>query len=223
MSSAVQFQPGKVRRVLRGVAAAIALGAISLHAGAGTVYKCTAADGKVTFRDTPCEGAGDQTEMGARMRAKPAPAATPEPAPESDNSDLPPPGAAEICGRWAPPKWKLAVTAPPKAAPAAPVDPEQAGKPDPLGVQTACSAMISDCVNKDGNPHNTLDACFQSAPRCATQKPWQEATTCCPTSCWKQYSDLRTQCVDGPSAFKRVLYDEHCVPGTSQMSGQPPH
>jgi len=57
-------------------------------AGAATVYKCTGADGRVTFQDRPCARAQRQDIV---ELADPAPAAPPPPRPASDERDPSPP------------------------------------------------------------------------------------------------------------------------------------
>jgi hypothetical protein len=66
----------------------------ALPAGAATVYKCTGADGRVTFQDRPCPGKQRQELV---PLADPTPAAPPPPRAVSDDRDSgdsqPPPPA----------------------------------------------------------------------------------------------------------------------------------
>ena len=83
-------------------------------------------------------------------------------------------------------------------------------KRDLLSVISACQAMIAQCFQRDGDPRNSFDACFNSAPRCRTAKPWEEDAPCCPDACWQRYGDQRRQCVDPLSASLKVFYDQRC-------------
>ena len=71
----------------------------ALPAGAATVYKCTGADGRVTFQDRPCPGNQRQELV---PLADPAPAAPLPPRPAGDDRDStsqpPPPAPAPLPG-----------------------------------------------------------------------------------------------------------------------------
>lgn len=82
-----------------------------------------------------------------------------------------------------------------------------------------CSSMLTNCYRKNGDPKNSMDACFNSAPRCPTSRPWEEGKACCPESSWQAYSDLRRHCVDPAAASHRALFTEHCVPGGAELLG----
>jgi hypothetical protein len=90
-------------------------------------------------------------------------------------------------------------------------------KPDAMSILVTCSAMLTGCYRKNGDPKNSMDACFNSAPRCATARPWEEGKACCPEACWQKYSDLRRRCVDPLTAQDKALFAEHCVPGVADM------
>ena len=214
------------------VAAALTCG----DAAGATVYKCTSSAGEVEFRDRPCDAATTQREIAistpAPSRAPPASTAPAAPA------DKKTPVAAEAepkdCTNWAPPPYTVEVTPPPEPDfTGFPVDDEgrpilakgagidivaaSRDKPDPISVQSTCAAMIDHCFLRDKNPRNSMDACFNSAPRCRTERPWEEAKPCCPQSCWQKYAELRRRCVDPFSASTKALFDEHCVPGVSDL------
>lgn len=209
---------------------------------AAAVYKCTSAAGAVEFRDRPCDAAATQREITIAVPKSsasrtPAPAAAPEVA---DKSATIAPAEPKDCSNWAPPAYTVEVMPPPVPdftgfpvdhdgrpilAKGAGIDLVAASrdKPDPIAVQSACAAMIDHCFLKDRNPRNSIDACFNSAPRCKTARPWEEGRACCPQTCWQKYAELRHRCVDPFSASTKALFDEHCVPGVAeQLEGRTP-
>jgi hypothetical protein len=214
------------------VVAVLAL--LDYTATAGTIYKCTAADGSVGFRDKPCDTAAAQSEVSVRNstgfgNAQSAAEATPA-AEVADTSE--PAAERKDCSDWVAPPWPVDVAPPPEPDLSAyPKDAD--GQPivlsganvqlvavtrrDAMSVQSECSAMVDGCFHKDNNPRNSYDACFKSAPRCASARPWEENKACCPEACWQRYSDLRRECVDPFSASTRVFFKDHCVPGTADL------
>jgi hypothetical protein len=136
------------------------------------------------------------------------------------------------CHTWIAPPYTVEVQAPPKRdLSALPKDEDGRSivmpgpginlvvndKPDAISVTNTCSAMIAGCWHRDNDPHNSMDACFNSAPRCATARPWEETKACCPESCWQKYADLRRNCVDPLTASRKALFDDHCVPDAREM------
>jgi len=79
-----------------------------------------------------------------------------------------------------------------------------------------CAAMVTHCVDL---PTKTLDACMFSVPRCKTDKPWDEATACCPTACWDRYELLRKAGVSPIASFDQVLFVKSCMPGAPALIG----
>jgi hypothetical protein len=203
-------------------AAALALGGAPSPADARAIYKCTLADGKTVFSDTPCKETSSQQEL--QMRGGTAVpsgvAAAPEAGPAAPAAE---PGTCP----WTPPEREVRVEQPRK------IDPEQlphdasgkpveifVGKRGPMSVAGTCSAMVSACSQKSDDPARAMDACFKSAPHCATERPWEEQQACCPQACWEKYADLRHHCVDASSASYKALFEAHCVPGTANVQAQ---
>lgn len=214
------------------------LAALATHAFGGTVYKCTAADGSVAYRDKPCEDSTTQREISVPVGHGPSSAA-PEPAPQATldarpmNAGPDAAGAPKDCSNWIPPPRTVEVDPPPPPPDYSAYPKDEQGntivvpgglvnlvvndKPDAITVANTCSQMITKCWRKNNDPAYSMDACFNSAPRCATSRPWEEAKACCPDSCWQRYADLRRQCVDPLSASSRALFDDHCVPGAAEL------
>lgn len=202
--------------------AAFALGLLSTDAAGRTLFKCTLPDGKIAYKDSPCDTQADQQQI--QMRAgtqkalntaapaetapKEAPVAAPEPI------LVPKALAPTDCSNWTPPKDAVDVAQPSNTSVLV------SQKPDAMTVANACSAMILECAKKGDDPKTAIDACFKSAPRCTTPKPWEESKACCPDACWQKYSELRRKCVDPSSASTRALYDGHCAPGPPESDTQ---
>jgi len=220
------------------VCCALLLAQFVASAMAGTIYKCTAADGMIAFRDQPCESAAAQAEVSVHSTTQFGGAAATsagEAQTESDTGPAATPSApAKDCSDWIPPPWQVEVAPPPQVDLSAyPRDAD--GQPiivpgqdinlvavtperrDAMSVQEECTAMIDACFHKDNDKHNSYDACFKSAPRCKSSRPWEESKPCCPDVCWQKYADLRRQCVDPFGASTRVFFDDHCVPGVTGM------
>jgi len=190
---------------------------------ARAIYKCALADGKTVFSDTPCKESSSQQEMQMRGGAAVPTAAA---APEADPAKVPlEPGTCA----WTPPEGDVVVEQPRQIDPdLLPHDasgkavPIFVGKRGPMTVAGACSALVSACSQKSDEPAKAMDACFKSAPRCATDRPWEEEQTCCPQACWQRYSDLRRHCVDPSSASYKAMFEAHCVPGSDKAQAAPP-
>jgi hypothetical protein len=211
--------PHRVRRFCFVLAATLALGLVSSSA-MGALFKCTLPDGKIAYKDTPCETAADQQQIQMhggtqkQVNAPPAADAAPKeaPPPPPEPVLVPKARAPTDCSTWTPPEGSIDVAQPSNTSVLV------ARHPDPMSVANACSAMILDCAKAGDDPKTAMDACFKSAPRCATAKPWEEAKACCPDACWQKYSELRRKCVDPSSASTRAIYDGHCAPGPSDAT-----
>lgn len=92
---------------------------------------------------------------------------------------------------------------------------------DPLTAVGACTRWVVGCVDP-GN--RSLDDCARSVPQCATDKPWEEETHCCPTSCFDNYATLREAGAEPIDAFDTVYFtDGSCFPGLEELlSGATP-
>ena len=92
---------------------------------------------------------------------------------------------------------------------------------DPLTAMGACTRWVVGCVDP-GN--RSLDDCARSVPQCATDKPWEEETHCCPTSCFDNYATLREAGAEPIDAFDTVYFtDGSCFPGLEELlSGATP-
>jgi hypothetical protein len=191
------------------------------------IYKCTLADGKTTFSDTPCKDTSSQEQLqmrgGTTQTTGPTPEAAAAAAAAAKRAE------AGACYNWAPPDGDVVVDQPrktdsgelPHDASGQPVQ-TFVSKRGPMTVAGACSAMVSACSQKSDDPRKSVDACFKSAPRCATEQPWNEEKACCPQACWQIYSDLRRHCVDPSSASYKALFEEHCVPGSEAVQARHP-
>jgi hypothetical protein len=81
---------------------------------------------------------------------------------------------------------------------------------DPVTALGACTAWITACVD----PSRSLDDCARSAPPCATDRPWEEATACCPAACFEGYQRARQGGTEPLAAYEQVYFkDASCFPG----------
>ena len=80
----------------------------------------------------------------------------------------------------------------------------------PVSALLQCARIVANCVAT----RRTLDDCTASAPRCATDTPWTEATLCCPSSCMDAYAGARTGGQDSLPAWKATFFTRGvCFPG----------
>lgn len=217
------------------VAGLFLLGLLGTNAAHAAVYKCTDVNGQVAYLDKPCPATARQQEIRVQTAphpSKPVPADTADSAVKSAAGLASTSDAKQDCTDWIPPPWSVKVDPPPKpdlsglprdedgravVLKSASLELVAVEKLDALTVQTACSSMLTACWHKDNDKKNSMDACFQSAPRCTTSRPWEEGRACCPESCWQKYSTLRRQCVDPLGAVQQALFQDHCVPGVAEM------
>lgn len=210
------------------VIAMLLAGSAPAQAAGRAIFKCSGADGKTLFSDRPCPDSDSQQALSARGGSV-QPAAPPAPAPVAakPKQATAAPDPAD-CSTWAPPDSKVSVEPPGE------VDPELLphdanGRPiaifvskrGPGAVAAACSAMVSACSQKSSDPNSSVDACFKSAPRCTTERPWDEEKACCPQTCWQKFAELRRQCVGASQASYKALFEDHCV-GSSAEASPPP-
>jgi hypothetical protein len=217
---------------------AFLLGILCMSSVAAAVFKCTNKDGQIEYRDTPCKHTATQREIPLNAGPTQPAVGTAHRDRRSSSPGLKNRSALNDCQDWMPPPWSVKVDAPrpdtdysafPKNAQGRPVISRSGGgievvpleKPDALSVERQCSDMVSACWKKDNDPNRSFDACFKSAPRCTTSRPWEESQACCPDSCWQQYSQLRRQCMDPMGAMMKVFFDDHCAPGAADMVGKP--
>ena len=214
-------------------AALVVLALFDGAAMAGTIYKCASADGTVAFRDQPCDASASQSEVSVHNPTQfdnAQPSVQAQSAPEAFGAE------PKDCSTRIPPPWKVEVEPPPEPDLSA-YPQDEAGQPilaagqnvqlvavtrdrrDAMSVQSECTGMVDGCFHNGNDKRNSYDACFNSAPRCASSRPWEESKPCCPESCWQQYADLRRQCVDPFSASTRVFFKDHCVPGVAELLG----
>jgi hypothetical protein len=86
---------------------------------------------------------------------------------------------------------------------------------DPVTAAGACARWITSCVEIGGHP---LDDCTRSAPPCATDRPWEEATACCPATCFERYQDARRAGTDPVAALDAVYFGKDpCFPGVAAL------
>ena len=215
----------RLKACLLPVLAALALGVLP-GVAAAEIYKCKGPDGRIVYADAPCAAQAQQEtvriDAAPRAPAQSGPGATSAPGPATATGKAPP----TDCRNWMAPPRTVRVDPPPPApdysqypkdAQGRPIVARSAhvvlvpsGKRDLLSVISACQAMIAQCFRRDNDPRNSYDACFNSAPRCRTAKPWEEDAPCCPDACWQRYGDQRRQCVDPLSASMKVFHDQRC-------------
>jgi len=196
------------------------LGLLGTDAIGRALFKCTLPDGKIAYKDTPCDTESDQQQIKMHagtqkdVNAAPPPSAAPKEAPPAAPEPILVPRAVAPtdCSTWSPPAETVDVAQPSNTSVLI------SQTPDPMSVANACSAMILDCAKKSDDAKTAMDVCFKSAPRCATPKPWEESKACCPDACWQKYSELRRKCVDPSSASTRAIYDAHCAPGPPEAA-----
>jgi hypothetical protein len=211
---------GSCRRIAATVLTLLALCLFGTNAAGRALFKCTLPDGKIAFKDTPCDTQAAQQQIQMRagtqkevVKAPPADAAPREAAPAAPDPVMVPKAAAPTdCSTWAPPPGTVDVAQPSNNSVLV------SHSADTMSVANSCSAMILDCAKKGDDPKTAMDACFNSAPRCTTSRPWEEAKACCPDACWQKYSELRRKCVDPSSASTRAIYDGHCAPGPADAA-----
>ena len=191
-----------------------------------TLYKCQTPDGRLTYMDQPCPP-GNVSEKRIETRAAP-PASAAAPAAKDGSRQSVPPS----------PYWRpLPVVVPPLPPPPdlsrLPKDAQgrpiivggsnyalvidQNAKMRPVDVISDCGGLITGCVKP---PERALDACFMSAPQCASARPWEDPAykACCPARCWAQYEERRIAGMAPIAAFRATLYgrgegtEAGCVP-----------
>jgi hypothetical protein len=195
---------------LRGIAV-LALAAFALPAGAA-LYKCQDASGRVTYGDQPCVAGQTLTkeiEAPAPATASGGGSTTAKSAGDAAAAPYRRPQRVEV-----PPLPPVDLARLPTDAQGRPVLGGSAGseivadkqaKRRPVNVLAACSSLVSRCVKP---PERTLDACFFSAPRCASAQPWNDPayTPCCPAECWAGYERQRIAGMAPLAAFDAVLF-----------------
>ena len=85
---------------------------------------------------------------------------------------------------------------------------------DPVTAAGVCARWITTCVDAG----HRLDDCTRSAPPCATDRPWEEPTACCPAKCFERYQDARRAGADPLAAFDPVYFGtDTCFPGVATL------
>lgn len=86
---------------------------------------------------------------------------------------------------------------------------------DPVTALGTCTAWITSCV---APASRSIDDCARSAPPCATDRPWEEATACCPAACFDAYQDARRAGAEALAAYGQVYFREpDCFPGVRAL------
>lgn len=90
---------------------------------------------------------------------------------------------------------------------------------DPVTALASCTRWVMSCLDPNSR---SLDDCFYSAPRCATQEPWRESAECCPQACFDAYAVARVERALEPyPAFEAVMFrDGSCVPELRPFTGR---
>lgn len=92
------------------------------------------------------------------------------------------------------------------------LDPSASDALTALGV---CADLITYCV---APPDRSLDACVESVPTCATDRPWEEAQGCCPRACQQAYAEARTKGQKTVDAFEATFFGaSSCFPGVDAL------
>jgi hypothetical protein len=168
---------------------------------AAATYKCQDASGRVSYSDQPCKGAAStELKTESRPAAPPRPTSTAQPYRRPEPVVVPPLPKVDVSGLPKDEKGNPILTQTPGASIVL-----VKGKRTAVNVLAACSVLVSRCY-KPGE--RELDACFMSAPRCASERPWEDPayTPCCPTACWNQYEARRVAGATPLAAFDGALY-----------------
>ncbi len=87
----------------------------------------------------------------------------------------------------------------------------------PVTALGACTRWIASCVDAT----RRLDDCARSAPPCATDEPWNEATPCCPATCFDAYQTARRAGAEPIAAARQTYFaDASCFPGVAAARGR---
>jgi len=90
---------------------------------------------------------------------------------------------------------------------------------DAVTATGACVALVTRCQQPPSTPNaRSLDACWISAPACATNQPWTEAAACCPVRCRELYETLRGRGYPHRDAH-RLTISSLCFNGLTQLLG----
>jgi hypothetical protein len=189
---------------------------------ADTMNKCRDNAGRVTYADQPCEMSGLSRDAApARPSSAPDKTIVTSPAPSAKVPDYQPPQTVEV-----PPLPDVDVSGLPKDERGRPIVSQTPGallvleksEPGPVQALARCSSLVTRCVEPG---KRDLDTCVMSAPRCTTDKPWQETTPCCPPVCWERYDIERKSGKTPLAAYDRVFFGENtCIPNL-RRSGVP--
>ena len=94
-------------------------------------------------------------------------------------------------------------------------------KRDPVMAMGRCALMLSSCPQRaDVAGRRTIDACWASAPICATDQPWTEGAACCPVRCVEVYRRLRELGYGELEANRRAV-SSMCFNGLREQLGRP--
>jgi hypothetical protein len=189
---------------------------------ADTMFKCRDSAGRMTYTDQPCE-ISNMTPQSAPSLSVPSPNTRIE-NPPARNAPTPvyqTPRAVEV-----PPLPEVDVSGLPKDEQGRPTLIKTPGaslvlekkEPSPVQAVARCSVLLTKCVEPG---KRDLDACFMSAPRCATDTPWLEKTPCCPAACAQRYENERRAGNPPLAAYDNVLFGAaSCFPGLTR-AGKP--
>lgn len=165
-------------------------------------YNCVDAAGRSSTSERPCPNA--KAAKDDRPQHPPA-QANPPTSGIRDASPYRRPAAVVV-----PPLPKVDLSGLPKDANGNPILMQGTGgsivaaesRRGPINVLAACSVLVTRCVVPGSR---TLDACFMSAPRCTTSRPWEEEP-CCPPACWERYEALRIAGEWPMDAYDQTLF-----------------
>lgn len=88
----------------------------------------------------------------------------------------------------------------------------------PLTAVGACVRWVTACVQPEVR---SLDDCARSAPPCLGERPWEEASACCPARCFGEYEGARRAGGEAVDVFRTTYIREpRCVPGMAELLGR---
>lgn len=81
---------------------------------------------------------------------------------------------------------------------------------DPTTALGKCAALVTFCYRKGVG---SVDSCMASAPKCATNEPWNEESACCAAACQDKYAQARKGGADEATALTDSLFEApSCMP-----------
>lgn len=88
---------------------------------------------------------------------------------------------------------------------------------DAVTAMGACVDRVASCVEpRERAGGRSIDACWIHVPRCATDRPWDEAGGCCPVRCIELYEALRERAYSDREASLHTMQSD-CFNGMREL------